>query len=175
MRNFCDDAPSAVPYRTTMTQPYVYWTLDTPVLTIIGLFSNVEGSLDPRGRSDQQNWLTAELQAAPTNKKLLIAVHHPCYSLDSVHGGCPDILTAIDSAIVASNRRPDAVLAGHVHNYQRFSRLKCERNRRHHARKRREAEARTPAAKIAAAAARPPRREQHPADPVGFERPEAAR
>ena len=38
-------------------------------------------------------------------------------------------------------------------------------------RKRREAEARTPAAKIAAAAARPPRREQHPADPVGFERP----
>ena len=50
-------------------------------------------------------------------------------------------------------------------------RLKRERNRRHHARKRREAEARTPAAKIAAAAARPPRREQHPSDPVGFERP----
>jgi hypothetical protein len=38
------------------------------------------------------------------------------------------------------------------------------------ARKRREAEARTPAAKIAAAAARPPRR-KHPSDPVGFERP----
>jgi hypothetical protein len=49
-------------------------------------------------------------------------VHHPCYSLDNVHGGCPDILTAIDAAIVASNRRPDAVLSGHVHNYQRFSR-----------------------------------------------------
>ena len=48
-------------------------------------------------------------------------------------------------------------------------RLKRERNRRHHARKRREAEARTPAAKIAAAAARPARRKQ-PSDPVGFER-----
>jgi Calcineurin-like phosphoesterase len=122
LRNFCDATPSAVPYRTTMTQPYVYWTLDTPVLTIVGLYSNVEGSLDPRGRSDQQNWLTAELQAAPTDKKLLVTVHHPCYSLDKVHGGCPDILTALDSAIVASNRRPDAILSGHVHNYQRFSR-----------------------------------------------------
>jgi len=49
-------------------------------------------------------------------------------------------------------------------------RLKRERNRRHHARKLREAEARTPAAKIAAAAARPPRREHRPSDPVGFER-----
>jgi Calcineurin-like phosphoesterase len=122
MRNFCDVSPSAVPYRTTMTQPYVYWTLDTPVLTLIGLFSNVEGSLDPRGRADQQNWLTSELEAAPAHKKLLLAVHHPCYSLDSVHGGCPDILTAIDTAIVKSGRRPDAVLSGHVHNYQRFSR-----------------------------------------------------
>jgi len=122
MRNFCDRSPTATSYRTTMTQPYVYWTLDTPVVTIIGLYSNVEGSLDPRGRADQQIWLTDELRSAPAEKKLLVTVHHPCYSLDSVHGGCPDILTAIDSAIVAANRRPDAILSGHVHNYQRFSR-----------------------------------------------------
>jgi hypothetical protein len=122
IRNFCDSSPHAAPYRPTMTQPYVYWTLDTPLVTIIGLYSNVEGSLDARGRSDQQQWLTAELNLAPPNKKLLIAVHHPCYSLDNVHGGCPDILSALDSAIVASNRRPDAILSGHVHNYQRFSR-----------------------------------------------------
>jgi hypothetical protein len=122
INNFCDTAPHQVPYRTTMTQPYVYWTLDAPLVTIIGLYSNVEGSLDARGRSDQQQWLNAELNAAPTDKKLLIAVHHPCYSLDSFHGGCPDILTAIDAAIVASNRRPDAILSGHVHNYQRFTR-----------------------------------------------------
>jgi hypothetical protein len=86
------------------------------------LYSNVEGRLDARGRSDQQQWLAAELRAAPSDKKLLVAVHHPCYSLDGVHDGCPDILTAIDKAIVASDRRPDAVLSGHVHNYQRFSR-----------------------------------------------------
>jgi Calcineurin-like phosphoesterase len=122
IRNFCDSSPHPAVYRPTMTQPYVYWVLDTPVATIIGLYSNVEGSLDARGRSDQQQWLTAELTSAHADKKLLIAVHHPCYSLDNVHGGCPDILTAIDSAIVASNRRPDAILSGHVHNYQRFSR-----------------------------------------------------
>jgi Calcineurin-like phosphoesterase len=122
LRNFCDSSPHEAPYRPTMTQPYVYWTLDAPLVTIIGLYSNVEGSLDARGRSEQQQWLTAEMKAAPADKKLLIAVHHPCFSLDKPHGGCPDILTAIDSAIVASNRLPDAVLSGHVHNYQRFSR-----------------------------------------------------
>jgi hypothetical protein len=119
---FCDTSAHEAPYRPTMTQPYVYWTLDAPLVTIIGLYSNVEGSLDARGRADQQEWLTAELKAAPEGKKLMIAVHHPCYSLDAVHGGCPDILSAIDSAIAASGRRPHAVLSGHVHNYQRFSR-----------------------------------------------------
>jgi Calcineurin-like phosphoesterase len=122
IRNFCDSSPREASHRPTTTQPYVYWTLDAPLVTIIGLYSNVEGSLDARGRSDQQQWLTAEMKAAPPDKKLLVAVHHPCFSLDTQHGGCPDILTAIDSAIVASNRVPDAVLSGHVHNYQRFSR-----------------------------------------------------
>ena len=122
IRNFCDSSPREASHRPTTTQPYVYWTLDAPLVTIIGLYSNVEGSLDARGRSEQQQWLTAEMKAAPPDKKLLITVHHPCFSLDSVHGGCPDILAAIDSAIVASNRVPDAVLSGHVHNYQRFSR-----------------------------------------------------
>lgn len=51
-----------------------------------------------------------------------MTVHHPPYSLDSVHGGTPDILAAIDRAIQASGRVPDAVLSGHVHNYQRFTR-----------------------------------------------------
>jgi hypothetical protein len=122
MRNFCDTTPRPAQYRTTMTQPYVYWTLDTPVVTIVGLYSNVEGSLDPRGGSDQESWLTAQLQSAPIEKKLLVTVHHPCYSLDVPHGGSPDVLVALDSAIVAAGRGPDAIVSGHVHNYQRFSR-----------------------------------------------------
>src|SRR5262249_52624326 len=50
MRAFCDSVSHYdSPYRPTMTQPYVYWVLDTPVATIIGLYSNVDGTLDARG------------------------------------------------------------------------------------------------------------------------------
>ncbi len=123
MQNFCDSAPHPVnPYRQSMTQPYCYWTLDAPLVTIIGLYSNIGGSLDARGTNEQQQWLQDQIQAADPAKKLLIAVHHPPYSLDSAHGGCPDILNALDRAFIAANRVPDAVLSGHVHNYQRFSR-----------------------------------------------------
>jgi len=121
--NFCDQTPRHVsPYRMSMTQPYPFWTLEAPLVTIIGLYSNVEGSLDARGRSDQQFFLEDQLKSADPDKKLILTVHHPPYSLDSAHGGCPDILNAIDRAVASSRRMPDVVLSGHVHNYQRFSR-----------------------------------------------------
>jgi hypothetical protein len=121
--NFCAAQPEhASPYRMSMTQPYVYWTLDAPFVTIIGTYSNVEGSLDARGRSDQQQYLEQELSAADKSKKLIVTVHHPPLSLDSVHGGTPDILNALDRAFSNTGRLPDAVLSGHVHNYQRFTR-----------------------------------------------------
>jgi hypothetical protein len=121
--NFCAPQATAVTaYRESMTQPYVYWTLHAPFLTIVGLYSNVDGSLDGRGASAQQNWLTSQLKAAPTDKCLVVTVHHPPYSLDSVHGGSPDVLHALDTAAQASGRMPDAVLSGHIHSYQRFTR-----------------------------------------------------
>lgn len=124
MQNFCaQQATTVTPYRMTMTQPYCYWVMDAPFVTIIGLYSNVEGSLDARGRMDQQHFLNTQMQAADAKKKLIVAVHHPPYSLDGVHGGVPDILNAIDQAVAASGRTPDVVLSGHVHNYQRFSRV----------------------------------------------------
>jgi hypothetical protein len=122
--NFCAPSPDhASPYRMTMTQPYAYWTLKAPFVTIIGLYSNVEGSLDARGRSDQVQYLIDELKTADPDSKLIVTVHHPPYSLDATHGGTPDILDALDYAIQQSKRQPDAILSGHVHNYQRFSRL----------------------------------------------------
>jgi hypothetical protein len=54
----CAPTPEYVtPYRRSITQPHVYWTLDAPFGTIIGLYSNVEGGLDARGRIDQQTYL----------------------------------------------------------------------------------------------------------------------
>ncbi len=123
MRNFCDTTSHHdSPYRATMTQPYVYWTLQTPCATIIGLYSNVDGCLDARGTSEQQQWFEQQVADAPTNKALIIAVHHPPYSLDTVHGGYPDIEIAIDRVIKETGRLPNLVLSGHVHSYQRFER-----------------------------------------------------
>lgn len=121
--NFCDTQPRHLsPYRMSMTQPYPYWTLDAPFVTVIGLYSNVEGSLDARGRYEQQNYLVTQLSGAPKDKKVIVTVHHPSFSLDTAHGGSPDILNALDRAFSKSGRYADAVLSGHVHNYQRFSR-----------------------------------------------------
>src|SRR5262249_39159340 len=97
--NFCDSSPHYLsPYRPTMTQPYVYWTLDAPFATIIGLYSNVDGSLDPTGVFQQQAWFQQQLKNADPGKCLILTVHHPCFSLDEMHGGYPNILAALQNA-----------------------------------------------------------------------------
>ena len=123
MTNFCDTTSHHdSPYRSTMTQPYVYWTFNTPFATIVGLYSNVDGTLDARGTSEQLQWFQQQVQNAPPDKALIVAVHHPPYSLDTVHGGYSDIEIAIDRVIQATGRIPTIVLSGHVHSYQRFER-----------------------------------------------------
>lgn len=122
MTNFCSSAPEFLfQSRQTMTQPYCYWKLEAPFAHVIGLYSNVDGQLDARGTVQQQSWLIEELKAMPSDKWLIVAVHHPCYSLDSAYGGYEEILGALDSAFDRAGRVPDAVLHGHVHDYQRFS------------------------------------------------------
>ncbi len=123
-QNFCATQPHQISaYRATMTQPYVYWTLDAPLVTIIGLYSNVEGTLDSRGTFEQQHWLEQQLESVKGKDGfLIIAVHHPPYSLDKTHGGYPDIVSALDQAMQTTKVFPHAVLSGHVHNMQRFTR-----------------------------------------------------
>lgn len=123
MRNFCDTkSHHDSPYRPTMTQPYVYWTLDAPFATFVGLYSNVDGTLDARGTGEQAQWFEQQVRDASPEKALIVAVHHPPYSLDKAHGGYPDIEIALDRVIQATGRIPTIVLSGHVHSYQRFER-----------------------------------------------------
>lgn len=125
MTNFCDKTPGYGPYssyRKTLNQPWPYWVLDAPYVTVIGLFSNVDGSLDANGSTEQYDWLVTELKKAAKNKCLLITIHHPSFSLDTAHGGYPVILNDLDNAFKKAGRVPDAVFSGHVHNYQRFTR-----------------------------------------------------
>ena len=123
--NFCASSPQITPeagevVRHTMTQPNVYWTLEAPYATVIGLYTNVPegGMLD----QDQIDWFQNEMKTAPENKALIIAMHHPVYSGDKWHGGSTYMGQILDEAIQQTRRVPDLVLAGHVHNYQRFTR-----------------------------------------------------
>jgi acid phosphatase type 7 len=108
--------------RPTMTLPNCYWRLEAPFLTIVGLYSNVSGALDdPSGSSTpQRDWLRDQLRTAPADCCLLLAVHHPLYSLGK-HGGTDLVRDAILSAVRDSGRMPDAIFTGHDHCYQRFT------------------------------------------------------
>ncbi len=125
VENFCSTSPhisseAGDSGRDTMTQPNVYWTLETPFVTFIGLYTNVPegGWMD----NSQIAWFRSEMAAAPQNKALIVAMHHPIYSADTYHSGSMYMTNILEQAIQASGRIPDAVFAGHVHNYQRFTR-----------------------------------------------------
>jgi hypothetical protein len=109
------DAP-----RVTMSLPNVYFTLNCPFVTIVGMYTNVpeHGSID----SIQQQWLTNEFATAPQDKALVVALHHPIYSFDNYHSGSPNMADAVQHAINDSRRVPNMVLTAHVHNYQRIER-----------------------------------------------------
>jgi hypothetical protein len=125
--NMCTPKPEIPPAdpqfeygRHTQTQPWCDWTLTLSALTIIGLYSNVPsgGHLDPT----QVEWLTAELKDAATDRPLIVALHHPPYSVDAHHGGSKKMGDALDSAFNQAGRWPELVLAGHVHDFQSFTR-----------------------------------------------------
>jgi hypothetical protein len=126
VENLCASAPHLTPQsgdvpRDAMTQPNVYWTLDAPFVTIIGLYTNVPegGQIDDQ----QMAWFTNELATAPREKAVMVALHHPPFSADAHHGGSLAMKLTVDQAVQNSGRMPDLVLSGHIHNYQRFTRL----------------------------------------------------
>jgi len=84
------------------------------------LYSNVPqgGQLD----DTQVTWLQSELAVAPQDNAVILTMHHPPVSSDSFHGGSVYMFNLIEQVRAQSGRTPDLVLAGHVHNYQRFTR-----------------------------------------------------
>ncbi len=140
LTNFCAAAVGPSPdsgglVRTVMTQPGVYFTLDAPFVSIIGLYSNVldgPGVISSQGGhfplvNDQIDFLTSELtRLKPDRTKgklaVVLAVHHPPLSADATHGGSVGMQKDIDKACKAAGLYPDIVLSGHAHLYQRFTR-----------------------------------------------------
>ena len=147
-RNFCSSEPSITTeavslHRTSMTQPGVYFALDAPFVRIIGLFSNaledpgVISSEDGHWANvpdTQLDYLSAQLARIKNEKysgAVLLAMHHPPFSYapppgargtGGNHGGSPKMLRQIDTICKAEGVYPHAVLSGHAHNYQRFTR-----------------------------------------------------
>ncbi len=109
------DAP-----RVGLSLPNPNWTFVTPYATIVGLYTNIPegGSVD----SVQQQWFTNELHTAPTDRALIVALHHPVYSFDTFHSGSSRMADILENAIRDTGRVPNLVLSGHVHNYQRIER-----------------------------------------------------
>jgi hypothetical protein len=101
-----------------MTQPNVYWSLLTPLVTIIGLYSNCpEGGQLSQAQID---WFHSELSSAPKDRALIVAVHHPIYSAFGNKPGSQHLHSVLEAGVRAARRVPELVLTGHVHNYQRF-------------------------------------------------------
>ena len=96
--------------------------------TIVGLYTNV-----PEGgeiEQDQLDWFVNELVTAPSDKSLFVTMHHPIISADDHHSGSIRMKEAMDKSLELFNRHPEAlgkgrypdiIFAGHVHNYQRFT------------------------------------------------------
>jgi 3',5'-cyclic AMP phosphodiesterase CpdA len=130
MTNFCDARARMPPSlratgvdfgRDTMTQPNCYWTLKTPLFTIIGLYTNV-----PSGgvvKEPQTSWFNNEMKEADPNKPLIVAMHHPVHSVatNPTHRGSEAMGNLLKGGCQFAKRVPELVLCGHVHNYQRFS------------------------------------------------------
>jgi hypothetical protein len=53
---------------------------------------------------------------------VIVACHHPPASADTTHGGTTGLANDLDRAFTAAGLWPDAILSGHAHIYQRFSR-----------------------------------------------------
>jgi len=140
LANFCavrtghsPDAGGLV--RNTMSQPGVYFTLDAPMVSIIGLYSNVlegPGVISSQNHTypiddAQLNFLQSELSRlklsrAAGERAVIVAVHHPPYSVDSTHGGSTGLSNDIEKACQQAGMWPDAILSGHAHLYERFTR-----------------------------------------------------
>ena len=140
LTNFCAAEPGPSPdagglVRSVMTQPGVYFTLDAPFASIIGLYSNVldgPGVISSQGGhfpivDDQLDFLKSELtrlkpDRVAQKRAIIVAVHHPPLSADAKHGGSTGIMKDLDACCKSAGLWPDVLLSGHAHLYQRFTR-----------------------------------------------------
>jgi len=122
-----------------MIQPGVYFTLEAPFVRILGIYSNmledpgvISSTQDPKSGEPkfdnlpdvQLEYLSAALDRVKQQSfkgAVLLCVHHPPYAFGN-HSGSMVMLKEIDAICKESGVWPHAILSGHAHSYQRFTR-----------------------------------------------------
>lgn len=137
LRNFCADPANGFTVtreagglsRTAQIQPGVFFTFEAPFVRILVFYSNTledPGVIanDTIGHS-QIDFLRAALQRAKRENYtggLLFAHHHPPYAIGGQHSSSAEMRQQMDAICAETGIWPHAVLAGHAHSYQRFTR-----------------------------------------------------
>ena len=139
LENFCAAALKVSPSapndqwdRPAQIQPGVYFTFEAPFVRILALYSNVlegpgvissAGGQFPVLGNRQHDFLRAALSRVQQEKfrgAVIVAAHHNSYHPG--HGGSPDMQLELDGLFHETGVWPHAVLSGHAHNYQRYTR-----------------------------------------------------
>ncbi|WP_433336765.1 metallophosphoesterase family protein [Spirillospora sp. CA-294931] len=95
------------------TQPGPYWTIDTPVLRIVGIDTGITGGID----RDQGAWLR-EMSAGPKPK--LLVTGKPLYVDDHHRPGAIEGGGTVDEIVKDPAHNYVAAIGGDIHNYQRY-------------------------------------------------------
>ena len=137
LHNFCADPAQGYPVRpeagglsrTAQIQPGVFFTFEAPFLRILVFYSNTledPGVISDSHTGDSQlRFLRAALKRVKQEKyegALLFAHHHPPYAIGGQHSSSTKMRQQMDAICKEAGVWPHAVLAGHAHSYQRFTR-----------------------------------------------------
>ena len=141
LRNFCSDPANGFTVtpeagglsRTAQIQPGVFFTFEAPFVRILVFYSN---TLEDPGvianntiGHTQIDFLSAALQRAKRENyrgALLFAHHHPPYAIGGQHSSSTEMRQQMDAVCAETGIWPHAILAGHAHSYQRFTRHRAD-------------------------------------------------
>lgn len=137
LRNFCADPANGFTVtpeagglsRTAQIQPGVFFAFDAPFVRVLIFYSNTledPGVIADTEIGDSQlEFLRTALRRVKDEGfkgALLFAHHHPPYAIGSQHSSSTEMRDQMDEICDEVGIWPHAVLAGHAHNYQRFTR-----------------------------------------------------
>jgi hypothetical protein len=118
--------------RTAQIQPGVFFTFEAPFVRVLVLYSNAledPGVLaNPKIGDSQLKFVEAALKRVKAERypgALLLADHHPPFTAgQSRHGWSAELLAQLDQLCESVGVWPHAMLSGHAHSYQRFTRTR---------------------------------------------------